>query len=104
MIYKLVVYVPYSALSSMKQALFDANAGQYGNYDQCSWQALGEGQFRPLIGSNPYLGQQGEVEEVREWRLEVRVAEPDLHQVIAALRESHPYEEPAYDVIPCLDI
>lgn len=97
--YKLVVFVPDEALESLKEALFEAGAGKLGDYDCCSWQTQGLGQFRPLEGSSPYLGQQEKVEEVVEWRLETLVEEKSLSEVLEALIKAHPYEEPAYDLI-----
>lgn len=96
--YKLVVYVPESHLEAVKNALFNAGAGRIGDYDSCAWQVLGQGQFRPLEGSQPYLGQQGRVEQVPEYRLELVCADEYIKDALAALREAHPYEEPAYDV------
>ena len=100
---KLVVFVPDSHLAELKQAIFSAGAGRLGNYDSCSWQALGEGQFQPLSGSTPYLGSKNKIEKVQEWRLETLVQEKALKQVITALRTSHPYEEPAFDLMPLYD-
>ncbi len=97
--YKLVIFVPEANLELLKQALFDAGAGRQGNYDSCSWQSLGQGQFRPLEGSAPYLGKQNQIEQVGEWRLETLVGESLLAAVLEALLETHPYEEPAYDLI-----
>ena len=101
--YKIVFYVPESHLQSVKQAIFDSGAGKIGNYDQCCWQVLGQGQFRPLAGSQPFIGevsleQSAPAEEVMEYRVEL-VCEDDLiQQAITALRQAHPYEEPAFDV------
>lgn len=97
--YKLGFYVPHTHLEMVKGALFAAGAGRIGNYDSCCWQVLGTGQFRPLAGSNPHLGAQGVVEQVAEWRVEMVVADALLQPVMAALRASHPYEEPAFDVV-----
>lgn len=97
--YKLGFYVPDSHVEEVKAALFAAGAGRVGNYDSCSWQALGQGQFRALRGSAPYIGQQGLVECLPEWRVEMVCEEVLLKEVVAALRESHPYEEPAFDVV-----
>ncbi|MGP1615890.1 MAG: hypothetical protein ACTS5Y_12660 [Pollutimonas bauzanensis] len=97
--YKLGVYVPASHLEPLKAALFAAGAGRIGNYDSCCWQTPGQGQFRALEGSAPYLGQQGKVEIVEEYRVELVFDEGLLTQVIAALRAAHPYEEPAFDVV-----
>ena len=99
MMYKLCVYVPEESLESVKRALFDAGAGRIGNYSDCCWQVLGTGQFRPGEGSQPFLGSQGEVEQVSEYRVEMVCADEVVDGVVAALREAHPYEEPAFDLI-----
>lgn len=96
--YKLVVYVPESHLEAVKSALFAAGAGRIGDYDSCAWQVLGQGQFRPLEGSQPYLGQQGQVEHVPEYRVELVCADERIRDALSAMRQAHPYEEPAYDV------
>lgn len=98
--YKICVYVPDKHVETVKQALFDAGAGRIGNYDSCCWQTDGIGQFRPLPGSNPAIGSQNVVEQVPEVKLEL-VCEDDLVEAaVLAMRESHPYEEPAFDVWP----
>ncbi|PIE37460.1 MAG: NGG1p interacting factor NIF3 [Gammaproteobacteria bacterium] len=97
--YQLVVYVPESHVDSLKTALFAAGAGRFGNYDSCCWQTLGQGQFRPLAGSNPHIGQRGALEVVNEYRLEMVVEDAVVRQVVAALYQAHPYEEPAYTVV-----
>jgi hypothetical protein len=96
--YKICVYVPDKHVETVKQALFDAGAGRIGNYDSCCWQTDGIGQFRPLAGSNPAIGSQDMVEHVPEVKIEL-VCEDDLVEAaVRAMRESHPYEEPAFDV------
>jgi hypothetical protein len=97
--FKLGLYVPATHVESVKAALFAAGAGRIGNYDSCCWQILGQGQFRPLQGSAPYVGQQGVVATVAEWRVELVCEDSVLPAVVAALRASHPYEEPAFDVV-----
>lgn len=97
--YKLCFYVPDSHLEAVKQAVFAAGAGRIGDYDSCCWQVAGDGQFRPLEGSQPYLGQQGSVEQVPEFRVEMVCDQQHIKAVVAALLEAHPYEEPAWDVI-----
>jgi len=97
--YKLGFYVPETHLEQLKQALFAAGAGRIGNYDSCCWQTLGQGQFRALDGSKPFVGQQGQVETVAEYRVELVCEEALLRLVLAALRQAHPYEEPAFDVV-----
>jgi hypothetical protein len=102
--YKLTFFVPASHLESVKQAVFSAGAGRQGNYDHCCWQTLGQGQFRPLEGSTPFIGTQQAVTPVEEYRVEMLCEETVVADVIAALKLAHPYEEPAYDIIKTVDI
>lgn len=94
----LVVYVPESHAEELKAALFSKGAGRYANYDCCAWQVAGTGQFRPLDGSNPFIGSQGEIEKVPEMRIEMIVSDECIHEVIDELKKVHPYEEPAYTI------
>ncbi|MDD5707383.1 MAG: NGG1p interacting factor NIF3 [Kiritimatiellae bacterium] len=96
---KLTVYIPATHLEQVKRSLFEAGAGRYARYDCCSWQVLGEGQFRPLSGIAPFLGKTGEIEKVPEYRVEMLCAEECVEAVTAALRRAHPYEEPAFDFV-----
>ena len=98
-IYRINFYVPETHLEVVKNALFAAGAGKIGNYDSCCWQILGIGQFRALEGSDPYLGQEGKVELVDEYKVELVCAGELLGQALAALKAAHPYEEPAYDIV-----
>ncbi len=95
----LVIYIPETHLEQVKDALFAAGAGRYEQYDCCSWEVKGTGQFRPLEGSDPFMGQQGEIERVSEYRVEMICREDRIDDVLAALREVHPYEEPAFMVL-----
>jgi hypothetical protein len=97
--YKLSLYVPEAHLEQVKQALFDAGAGRIGDYEQCCWQVLGTGQFRPLAGSQPFIGRQNEVSSVSEYRVEMVCARHCIAGAVKALRAAHPYEEPAFDVV-----
>ncbi len=101
---KIGFYVPTSHLDIVKAAMFDAGAGRIGQYDQCCWQVLGRGQFRPLDGSDPYIGQTGEREELEEYRVEMVIEDEGAKEVIQAMKRAHPYEEPAYDVVALLDL
>lgn len=101
--YKLTVFIPDEALDTVKSALFAAGAGSIGDYEQCCWQVQGTGQFMPLAGSTPHIGAHDRLEEVDEWRVEMVVDEKAIEAVIAALKDTHPYETPAYDVIKVLE-
>jgi hypothetical protein len=97
--YKLTFYVPESHLEPVKQALFAAGAGVVGHYDSCAWQVKGLGQFRPLAGSQPFLGQTDQLETVDEYRVELVCNDECIQAAVAALKVAHPYETPAYDVV-----
>lgn len=96
--YKLCVYVPEKHVENVKKALFAAGAGHIGKYDQCCWQTPGVGQFRPLENSNPAIGSYHTVETVVEVKIELVCEDALIQQAIAAMKQSHPYEQPAYDV------
>ncbi|KAH8666902.1 GTP cyclohydrolase 1 type 2/Nif3 [Xylariales sp. PMI_506] len=100
--FKLVVFVPAKDLAVVKSAIFKAGAGRYpgpGNYTECAWTSIGIGQFRPGDAANPHLGTVGELAEVEEARVETLVVGEDVvGKVVKALKEAHPYEEPAYEV------
>lgn len=97
-VYKLSFFVPDSHVELVKSAVFAAGGGRIGAYDHCAWQVLGQGQFRPLDGSQPFIGEAGQVEQVEEWKVELVVADELMVAVVAALKLSHPYETPAYEV------
>ena len=96
--YKLAFFVPESHLESVKSALFAAGVGRIGDYDSCCWQTLGQGQFRPLAGSDPHIGSQGRVERLAEWKVEMVCTDEIIGQAVKTLKQAHPYEEVAYDV------
>ena len=101
---KLIYYVPDSHLESTKQAIFSAGAGGIGNYEHCAWQVKGIGQFKPIKGADPYIGELGKLEQVDEWRVETIVIEENAKAVAKALKASHPYEEPAFEFIQIIEI
>ncbi len=98
--YKLEIYVPTTHAEMLKAALAAAGAGRLGNYDSCIWECAGTGQFRPLPGSDPFLGKTGEVERVAEHKLEMLVEAETISAVLAALKLAHPYETPAFQYWP----
>jgi len=93
---KLEVYVPATHAEALKTALFAAGAGKIGNYDCCCYQSSGSGQFRPLEGSQAFIGKQGKLEKVEEIKIELLCSEEKITEIIAALKEAHPYETPAF--------
>jgi hypothetical protein len=97
--YKIGVYVPESHLEAVKAAMFEKGGGRYRDYDMCSWQALGTGQFRPSAHARPHVGSPGILEQIPEYRLEMVCTGKALKDVIRAMLDVHPYEEPAYDIV-----
>ena len=100
---KLVWFVPADALDVTRTAVFDAGAGRIGDYERCSWYTAGTGTFLGGEDTEPAVGESGSEEHVPELRVETVVPEEALEDVVAALRATHPYEEPAFDVYPLLD-
>ena len=93
---KLEFYVPKDHAETVKEAVFAAGAGKIGDYDKCCWCAEGTGQFRPLEGSDPFIGSKDEVERVPEVKVEMVCDDDAIDAVVEALKKAHPYETPAY--------
>ena len=100
---KLVWFVPEEALDATRDAVFAAGGGRIGDYERCSWYTAGTGTFLGGEETTPALGERGREERVAELRVETVVPDARVAAAIAALREAHPYEEPAYDVYPLLE-
>ena len=101
--YQLYFYVPASHLELVKNALFAAGAGRYKRYEYCAWQTLGQGQFRPLIGSQPFTGDVDRLTIIPEYKVEMICIKDKIEDAIEALLGTHPYEQPAYSIIKMLN-
>ncbi|MBP2078174.1 Nif3-like dinuclear metal center hexameric protein [Oceanobacillus polygoni] len=99
-LYKIVVYVPETHIDEVRESLGSSGAGHIGNYSHCTFQTKGQGTFKPLEGSQPFIGTENELEFVDEVKIETIIPKSILHQVISSLITAHPYEEVAYDVFP----
>lgn len=97
--YLLIFNVPESHVELVKEAVFTAGAGKVANYSHCAWQILGQGQFKPLKGSTPFIGQEERLEVVPEYRVEMVCEDGIITAVIEALKNAHPYETPSYQII-----
>lgn len=95
---KLVVFVPETHADVVRKAMGKAGAGVIGNYSHCSFSIKGVGRFKPLRGAKPAIGEVGNLEEVKEERIETVCPEEKLDRVIAAIKKVHPYEEVAFDI------
>ena len=96
--YKICFYVPTSHAEIVKTAMFAKGAGKIGAYSCCAWQVLGEGQFMPLENNHAYIGEEGRLEKLPEYKIEMICKKEHIQAVIQALKQVHPYEEPAYQV------
>lgn len=96
--YKLNYFVPSDAKEKTKQALFDIGVGKIGNYEHCSWESFGEGQFKPVGGANPSIGEVDKLEKVKEYKVEMICGDELIQKAIKTLKDAHPYEEVAYEV------
>ncbi|AOY77522.1 Nif3-like dinuclear metal center hexameric protein [Clostridium formicaceticum] len=99
-LYKIAVFVPEGYEEKVAQGLATAGAGHIGNYSHCSFRSEGTGTFKPLAGTNPFIGKQGELEKVSEIKIETIVPQSHLAEAINNIIQAHPYEEVAYDVYP----
>lgn len=97
---KLAVNLPRNYEDKIRKALAEAGAGHTGNYSECTFHIGGQGYFKPLQGTEPFLGKLEELTKVDEVKIETIVSSEKLENVLKALLEVHPYEEPAYDIIP----
>ena len=101
---KLVWFVPESALDATRDAVFAAGAGRIGEYERCSWYTAGTGTFFARAGAEPAIGEVGREERVPELRVETVVPADCAAAVVRALRDAHPYEEPAFELYPLVEV
>jgi dinuclear metal center YbgI/SA1388 family protein len=97
--YKLVTFVPEAHADKVATALFDAGAGRIGNYTCCSFRSPGTGTFFGDESTNPTVGEKGKLERSAEQKIETVLPIARLSQALKALYASHPYEEPAFDLV-----
>ena len=97
---KLVVFVPEENAEEVAEALSGAGAGVIGDYTRCTFRTPGTGTFLPGAGTDPHIGERGQLERVREIRLETVVPAHAARRAAEAATAAHPYEETALDVYP----
>ena len=101
--YKLAVNLPIEYEEKVRKAIADAGAGQLGDYSDCTFHIKGDGYFKPLEGSDPFIGSHDDLSQVEEVKIETIVASQKLQPAIDAMLAAHPYEEVAYDILPLLN-
>lgn len=99
-LYKIAIYVPKGYGDAIREVLGKHDAGHLGAYSYCSFSVAGQGRFKPLAGTHPFIGKRDVLETVEEERIETIVEGSRLGEVITAMLAVHPYEEPAYDIYP----
>ena len=97
---KLEIFVPQDRAMALADALSEIGVGVIGNYDHCVALIPVRGFFRPLPGSDPFEGKEGEISEVVEYKLEVNCRRDLVNEAIKVIRKVHPYEEPLINVVP----
>ena len=97
---KIVTFCPVKDADNVRQAMFDSGAGAIGNYNECSFNGEGIGTFKAGEGTTPYVGKKNEQHQEPEVKIETVVVTHQLHRVVQALIQAHPYEEVAYDIYP----
>ena len=101
---KLFTFVPLAHFEKVRTALFEAGAGNIGQYSDCSFSSEGSGTFKASPEANPFVGNVGERHTEKEWKLEVIFPFYLQREIIRALKKAHPYEEVAYDVVQLLNV
>ena len=101
-IVKIQTYCPENSADAVRMAIGDAGGGIIGNYSHCAFVSSGYGYFKPLKGSDPTIGKQGEIERVDEVKIEFVCEKDKVQSIIDAIRKSHPYEEVPIEIFPML--
>ena len=97
--YHISFYVPLLDSEKVKSAMFEAGAGEYGNYSQCSWQTEGMGQYMPINNAKPAIGEIDQIETVTEVKVEMICHKDKIKDVVTSMKNTHPYESVAYSVV-----
>ena len=96
---KLFTFAPVADAEKVRSAIFEAGGGNIGNYSEASFNAPGTGTFKANAKANPFVGEQGIRHEENEIKIEAIFPEYLKNNILTALKQSHPYEEVAYDLI-----
>lgn len=97
---KLATFVPKLHVQRVREAIFEAGGGAIGNYDACSFNVEGYGSFRPNSNAHPFVGELNKIHYEDEVKIEVILPDFIQDKVVNSMIIAHPYEEPAYDLIP----
>lgn len=101
--YKVAFYVPKSHLEIVKEAMFAVGAGRYKGYSRCAWQIMGQGQFYPEAESSPSIGEKEVLVTVHEYYVSMVCDRKIIDDVMTAMRQAHPYEQVAYEILALVE-
>ena len=102
-LYKLSVFIPKGYVRAVRGVLFKYGNPKIGNYENCSFETKGKGSFKPLSGSDPFIGESGKTSFVDESKVEILIKERFIKQAVEEMKKVHPYEEAAFDIFPLYD-
>ena len=100
---KIIVFCPEENVQEVSQAMFEAGAGKIGDYEECSFEQTGQGYFKPVNDAKPTIGEIDKRESVKEKRIETLCSSHKTASVLSAMKEAHPYEEVAHDIVPLIN-
>ena len=101
---KLEIFIPETHFAALREALHSVDAGHIGNYDSCVSASAVTGFWRPLAGTDPYLGEIGKLCHEPELKVEVTISAERLRETVNVIKEIHPYEEPVINAIPLIAV
>lgn len=97
---KLEIFIPESFFKVLCNKLKELDAGHIGNYGECLSYSEVNSRWKPLEGTNPYIGKVNELSEEKELKVEVTCNIDNIDEIIKGIKSIHPYEEPVINVIP----
>ena len=101
---KVEVYIPNAYLGKLCDAFNKLDVGHIGKYSECLSYSEVVSRWKPLNGSNPFIGNIGKLEEEKELKVEVTCKVEMVNKLIKEIKKVHPYEEPVINVIPLYKI
>lgn len=96
---KLITFCPVKHAGEVRKALFSGGAGSVGDYSECSFTTVGKGTFKAGKGTNPFVGTEGVQHQEDEERIEVVYPAYLENKLVGVLKQAHPYEEVAFDLV-----
>jgi len=100
---KIEIFVPQDHVAQLREKLGEIGAGRIGSYEHCMAVSIVQGSWRPLPGAHPFDGETGKLSEAAESKIEVNCKREIVTDVLAVIRENHPYEEPLINIIPLVN-